>query len=142
MGTAHKVISACLRVLEFCCCAIILGLLARFFYHLNQLDGPTDSRLVYTISIAAISVAFTFFLIPPVRYSFYCFPIDFALFICWIVSFALLQDVCAPETTSCDVQNEGALFSYPLIPLFLGLLTRGAKMTALGHELLLLGVVH
>ena len=100
MGTAHKVVSACLRVLEFCCCAIILGLLARFFYLLDQVDGPKDSRLTYTLSIAAISVAFSMVLIPPLKYSFYCFPIDLALFVCWIVSYVLLQDLSG--TSSCS----------------------------------------
>jgi hypothetical protein len=94
-GTVHKVFSACLRAFEFGCCIIILGILARFFYVLNRINGPTDSRLVYAISIAAISVVLTIILFPPVKYSFHFFPVDFALFICWIVCFALLEDVSA-----------------------------------------------
>jgi hypothetical protein len=93
-GTAHKVLSSCLRVLEFCCSGIILGLLSRFFYLLDQLDGPNDSRLIFALSMAAISVFFTIILVPPVKYSFYCFPIDFSIFVCWITCYALLQDVC------------------------------------------------
>lgn len=99
-GTAHKVISACLRVLEFCCACIVLGLLARFTYLLNQLDGPHDSRVIYTLSMSAISVFLTLILIPPVKYSFYCFPLDFSLFVCWITAFALLQDLSG--TTACS----------------------------------------
>jgi len=99
-GTAHKVVSACLRVLEFCCASIVLGLLARFTYLLNQLDGPNDSRIIYTLSMSAISVFLTLILIPPVKYSFYCFPLDFSLFVCWITCFALLQDLSG--TTACS----------------------------------------
>ena len=94
-GTTHKVLSTCLRLFEFGCCVIILGILARFFHVLNRIDGPTDSRLVYAISIAAISVTLAIVLLPAVKYSFHFFPIDFALFICWIVCFALLEDVGA-----------------------------------------------
>ncbi|KAK5658988.1 hypothetical protein OQA88_1074 [Cercophora sp. LCS_1] len=92
MGTAHKVVSACLRVFEFCCAVIILGVLGRFFHHLHQINGPTNSRLVFALSMAAISVLFAIILVPPLKYSFYCFPIDFAIFICWIVCFSLLED--------------------------------------------------
>lgn len=104
MGTAHKVISACLRVFEFGCSVIILGILARFFYRLNRIDGPTDSRLVYAITIAAISVTAAIMLVPPVKYSFYCFPLDLALFVCWIVCFALLEDVSeiSDESPRCE----------------------------------------
>ncbi|KAK4236270.1 hypothetical protein C8A03DRAFT_35836 [Achaetomium macrosporum] len=114
MGTAHKVISACLRVFEFGCCVIILGILARFFYTLNRIDGPSDSRLVYAISIAAISVALTIILLPPLKYSFHFFPIDFALFICWIVCFALLEDLTGTNTcTSGWFSSYWAVYSNP-----------------------------
>jgi len=99
-STGRKVFSACLRVLEFCGSAIILGLLARFFYIVDQLDGPTDSRLIFAISMAAISVFFAMVLVVPLKYSFYCFPIDFALFICWITCYALLQDLSG--TSACS----------------------------------------
>jgi hypothetical protein len=93
MGAVHKTVSACLRVVEFGCSVIILGILARFFYLIKLADGPVDSRLTYAISIAAISTAFSIVLLPPVKYSFHFFPIDFAFFACWIVCFALLEDV-------------------------------------------------
>jgi len=99
-GTAHKVISACMRVLAFCCSGIILGLLSRFFYLLDQLDGPTDSRLIFALSMSAISVFFAMVLVPPVKYSFYSFPIDFSLFVCWITCFALLQEISG--TSACS----------------------------------------
>src|SRR4051812_5550751 len=98
-GTAHKVVSACLRVLEFVCAVIILGILARFFRLLDLIDAPSDSRLEYAISMASISVAASLVLVPPLKYSFYCFPLDFSLFVCWIVCFALLEDVSIPVST-------------------------------------------
>jgi hypothetical protein len=107
MGTAHKVISACLRVLEFCSAGVILGLLARFFHLLDQLDAPHDSRLILALSMAAISVFFSMILVPPVKYSFYLFPIDYSIFVCWIVSYSLLQDVGKPP---CVVMMVGGVW--------------------------------
>ncbi|KAB5517396.1 hypothetical protein GE09DRAFT_571755 [Coniochaeta sp. 2T2.1] len=100
MGIAHKVISACLRVFEFCLATVILGILARFFNVLHQLNAPDDSRLVFALSMAAISMAFTIILVPPVKYSFHFFPLDFCFFILWIVCYALLQDLAGGRSCS------------------------------------------
>jgi len=100
MGSAHKVISATLRVFEFGFCVIILAILARFFYLIGRIDAPTDSRLVYAISMASISVLLAIILFAPIKFSFYCFPLDVALFVCWIVVFALLQDLTGTQTCS------------------------------------------
>lgn len=96
MGTAHKIVAVILRMLELGSCGIVLGLLAKFFYALDLINGPTDSRLAYAISMASIGVVASLILIPPVKYSFYAFPLDLALFVCWIVCFALLVDVRIP----------------------------------------------
>jgi len=100
MGTVHKILSVTLRIFEFVCSAIILGLLAKFFHLIDIVHGPTDSRLVYAISMASISVALAIVLSLPLKYSFYLFPVDFALFICWIVCFALLEDLTGARTCS------------------------------------------
>jgi len=93
MGSAHKAVSVAFRMFELASAAVILGLLAKFFNLLFRINGPTDPRLVYAVSMACISIALACLLAPPLRYSFYAFPIDFALFVCWIVCFALLVDV-------------------------------------------------
>jgi hypothetical protein len=100
MGTPSKVVSACLRVFEFGISCILLGVLSRFIHVVNQGNGSADSRLVFAISMAAISILFACVLVPPVKYSFYCFPLDFALFICWITCFALLEDLSGTRTCS------------------------------------------
>jgi len=98
MGVTSKVLSACVRVVEFGCAGIIIGVLAKFFHILNLAGAGHDSRLVYCISIACISFVSALILLPPVKYSFYCFPLDFALFILWIVCFALLEDLSGTKT--------------------------------------------
>lgn len=99
MGSAHKIASTCLRVVEFGCSLIVLGIMSKFFNGLITLGGPADSRLAYAIAMGAIGAFFALVLFPPAKYSYYCFPIDFALFVCWMVCFALLVDVsiqCLP----------------------------------------------
>ncbi|KAH8668052.1 hypothetical protein BGZ60DRAFT_564337 [Tricladium varicosporioides] len=100
MGTASKVTSACFRVVEFGTSCIILGVLSKFIYVLNQGKGSADSRLIFAISMAAISVLCSLILVAPVKYTFYFFPLDFALFICWITCFALLEDLSGTHTCS------------------------------------------
>ncbi|KAL5316212.1 hypothetical protein ACEPPN_015257 [Leptodophora sp. 'Broadleaf-Isolate-01'] len=113
MGTPSKVVSACLRVLEFGIACVILGVVSRFIHVLNQGNGSTDSRLVFAISMAAISILFACLLVPPVKYSFYCFPLDFALFICWITCFALLEDYSSPERALA--RHTGSIITGPII---------------------------
>jgi hypothetical protein len=98
MGTASKVLSACVRVVELGCACIITGVLGKFFHRISQGGGIKEPILTYALSMAVISILFSIFLLPPVKYSFYCFPLDFALFICWIVCFALLEDLSGTKT--------------------------------------------
>jgi hypothetical protein len=57
------------------------------------MDGPQDPRLIYAIFMAAISVALALILLPPIEYSYYSFILYISLFFCWIVCFALLEDI-------------------------------------------------
>ena len=101
MGTAHKIVSVAFRIFEFVAAAIIVGLLAKYFNLVNQVNGTADSRIIFAISIASISVAAALILLPPVKYSFYLFALDFALFICWTVCYALLLDVSVSPQPAC-----------------------------------------
>jgi hypothetical protein len=94
MGTASKVISVLLRLSELSSSIIVVGLLGRFFYYLN--DGPNgdaNSRLVYAEVISCLGIFASIILIVPAKYSFYAWPIDVIFFICSIVAFGLLAAV-------------------------------------------------
>jgi hypothetical protein len=93
MGVASKVILSCLRVVEFGCACVITGVLGKFFRLLNEIDADKNSRLIFAMSMAVISIFFSIILILPLKYSFYAFALDFAFFVCWITCFALLEDV-------------------------------------------------
>jgi len=93
MGTASKITSVIFRLGALICAAIVLGIISRLFYVVDQGNGPVNGKLVYTEVIAGLSIAFAILLMPPLAYSFYLFPLDFIMFICWMVAFGLLANV-------------------------------------------------
>ena len=93
MGTASKVCSMILRFGELASAAIVVGLVGRYLTILANANADAGSRIIYSEVIGGISIVFSIILFPPLKYSFYCFAIDFALFVCWIVAFALLCNV-------------------------------------------------
>ena len=93
MGTTSKVALVVFRLGELVCSVIVTALLGRFFYFLNLGNGHADGRLVYAQVISCLGIVFSIVLFPPLKYSFYAFPIDAILFICSIVAFGLLADV-------------------------------------------------
>lgn len=93
MGTSSKIASVIFRLGELVCAAIVLGIIGRFLYVVNLGNGSVNGKLVYAEVIAALSIAFAILLMPPLTYSFYFFPLDLIMFICWIVAFGLLANV-------------------------------------------------
>jgi hypothetical protein len=93
MGTASKVCSVILRFGELASAAIVVGILGRYLSILANANVDAGSRIIYSEVIAGISLFCSIIFFPPLMYSFYCFIIDFCLFICWIVAFALLCNV-------------------------------------------------
>ncbi|KAF4630128.1 hypothetical protein G7Y89_g8020 [Cudoniella acicularis] len=93
MGTASTVINVILRFGELCSAAIVLGILSRFTYLVDQGHGSVDSKIIYAMTIAGISIVFSIIFFPPLRYVWWCFPLDFAIFIMWMVAFGLLENV-------------------------------------------------
>ena len=103
MGGGSKICSVILRFGELASAAIVVGILGRYLAILADANIDAGSRIIYSEVIAGISLLFSIVLFPPLKYSFYCFPIDFALFICWIVAFALLCNVSRPW---CQLSTE------------------------------------
>jgi hypothetical protein len=94
MGIASQITSVVFRGMELISATIIAGLVGAYLHLVSEADAHASGRIVYTISIAGISIFFSLFFLPPLKYSFYGFPLDFALFICWMVAFGLLDNVC------------------------------------------------
>ncbi|RKL11928.1 hypothetical protein BFJ70_g16367 [Fusarium oxysporum] len=90
-GIAHKLFSVLLRLWELSCAVIVLGILSRFCYLLTIAQASADSRIVYAMVTAGISIMFTIFFCPPFDGLFLSFAFDFVLFIMWLVAYSLLQ---------------------------------------------------
>lgn len=93
MGTGAKICSVIFRLGELVSAIIVLAIVGRFLYLLHLGHGSAESRIIYAEVMAGISTAFSILLVLPAMYSFYAFPLDFALFVCWIVCFGLLDSV-------------------------------------------------
>jgi len=93
MGSASKIASVCLRVGELICATIVVGILGHYLYLLDKADANANGRITYTIAIAGTSLGLSVLLMPPFMYSFWAFPVDYALFICWMVAFGLMIDL-------------------------------------------------
>jgi hypothetical protein len=92
-GTVHKVVSALLRLGEFACAVIVLGILCRFCYLISIAQADADGRIIYTMVVAGIGIIYSFFFCPPFKSLFLGFPFDFVLFVMWLVAYCLLQTV-------------------------------------------------
>ncbi|CAM1503258.1 Fc.00g080340.m01.CDS01 [Cosmosporella sp. VM-42] len=90
-GAAHKVTSVFLRLGQLCSAIIVLGILSRFSYLISIRQAGASGRVVYTMVIAVITIVYSFFLCCPFDALFMSFPVDFILFIGWLVAFCLLE---------------------------------------------------
>jgi hypothetical protein len=93
MGIASQITSVIFRSIELISAPIIAGLVGPYLHYLRNAGAEENGRIVYTIAIAGISIFFSRTLMPPLKYSSYAFPLDFALFICWMVAFGLLDNI-------------------------------------------------
>lgn len=100
-GTAHKVISVILRLGEFACAVIVLGILSRFCYLISIPQAEADGRIIYAMVVAGIGIVYSFFFCPPFKSLFLGFPFDFILFVMWLVAYCLLQTVWLPLPFLC-----------------------------------------
>jgi len=100
MGTASKVVSVVFRLGELTCAAIVLGVLSHFVYVVDLGHGHIESKIIYAEVWAALSLTFSIILIPPLKYSFYAFPLDLIMFIGWMVAFGLLCNLTGAHTCS------------------------------------------
>ena len=119
MGSASKVASVCLRIGELICATIVVGILGHYLYLLDQADANVNSRITYTIAIAGTSLGLSILLMPPFMYSFWAFPVDYALFICWMVAFGLMVDVRSSAAAVFTKYDPGLSYTNKIIAYWL-----------------------
>jgi len=91
MGLPSQIISVVCRVGELISASVVAGLVGEYLHYINDANAHAGSRFVYTVALAGISIFFSLVLMPPLKYSFWAFPLDLSLFIMWMVSFGLLE---------------------------------------------------
>ncbi|KFY72230.1 hypothetical protein V499_07617 [Pseudogymnoascus sp. VKM F-103] len=93
MGEASKIVSVLFRFMQLVSASIVAGILGTYLHYVSQAHAHKSGRVVYAISIAGIAIFFSLVLMAPLRYSFFAFPFDFAMFVLWIVAFGLLVNL-------------------------------------------------
>ena len=93
MGTGSKVALVILRISEFICSVIVMSVIARFIHQINQAGADSNSRIIYTIVVACISTVYSLVFVAPLPYAFMAFPLDFVMFVLWLVVFCLDETV-------------------------------------------------
>jgi len=96
MGSASKITSVVLRVWELICSCVVVGIIGTYLSYLGKAH-TTSGRMDYVIATASISLIGSLAFAPPLRYSFYAFPFDLAMFIMWMVAFGLMIDLTGTE---------------------------------------------
>ncbi|RDL30494.1 uncharacterized protein BP5553_10372 [Venustampulla echinocandica] len=81
MGAASKTCSVILRVCQLIAAAIVAGMLGRYLHFIATAHANAGSRIIYAEVIAGISIFVSIVLLPPLKYSFYCFALDFTLWL-------------------------------------------------------------
>lgn len=101
MVSASRVALVALRIWELICSVIVVGILGHFLYIVSDAGATNDGRAVYSLVVASISTVFSLVFIAPFMYSFLAFPVDFALFVMWLVAFCLLETVRDSLPSGC-----------------------------------------
>ena len=78
--------------MELTSAVIVAGIVGQYLHYLNLGHSGVNSRIIYTEVISGISILLSIIFMPPLKYSFYGFIVDLALFICWMVAFGLLAN--------------------------------------------------
>jgi hypothetical protein len=92
-GTVSRILAVASRLMAFISSIIVCGIIGRFVRHLDVIGMNYGSKIVYVLALSGLSIFFSLILMPPFRYQFWAFPLDFAFFIMWMVAFALLANL-------------------------------------------------
>lgn len=93
MGTISRILSSLSRFMALVSSVIVAGLLGRFVAHLRQFGSNGGSKVIYTLALSGISIFFALIFLVPLKFQFWAFPFDFAMFVMWIVAFGLLTNL-------------------------------------------------
>ncbi|TVY43994.1 hypothetical protein LSUB1_G001764 [Lachnellula subtilissima] len=93
MGIGSQVISVIFRLFELIAGSVVAGMVGEYLHYVSEAHDSPSHDMVYTVAIAGISIVVSLVCMPPLKYAFYGFLLDAALFICWMVAFGLLVNL-------------------------------------------------
>ena len=93
IGTGSRVVSVLSRIMQIISAAVVAGVLGHYLHNIHDGGAGSNGRIVYAVVIAGISLLVALLLIVPMKFSFFGFPLDFLIFVCWMVAFGLLVNV-------------------------------------------------
>ncbi|KAI9804484.1 MAG: hypothetical protein M1825_001383 [Sarcosagium campestre] len=100
-----RFLSIPLRLGELVFAAVVAGLTGKYLHSLKNARLGSQKRFIYTEVVAALSMLLALIWLIPITGGFIHYPIDFILFVAWIVAFGLLVDFIGPL-------NCGSVFSW------------------------------
>ena len=74
-----RIANVVLRISELCSSAIIVGIIGWALHRIHDGDGIYSERLIYVAVVAALSIAISLALMPPMTYVFMAWPLDLIL---------------------------------------------------------------
>jgi len=85
-----RTIALCLRIGELAFAAVVAGLIGKYLHYWDKINAWPEKRFIYTEVVAGLAILASLILLIPLTEHIIHFPLDFILFILWIVAFALL----------------------------------------------------
>ncbi|KAI5197924.1 hypothetical protein AUEXF2481DRAFT_44470 [Aureobasidium subglaciale EXF-2481] len=102
MGIGSKIASIVFRANELFSAAIVVGILGHFLSIVDDANGSANGKVVYAMVIASLALLFSIVLMVPLWCTFRAFPLDFIMFLCWMVAFALLVNLTGTNACSSN----------------------------------------
>jgi len=93
---AEDLLSLCLRIGELAFTAVVAGLTGQYLHANKHESAWSKKRFIYTEVVAAIGILFSLLFLLPFASSFIHWPMDFVLFILFMVAFGLLANFIGP----------------------------------------------
>lgn len=92
MPKIARTIALLLRVLELISAAVVAGLVGHELRRADKAGARPGKRFIYTEVVAGLALLLSILLLLPMTWAFSLWPLDFVMFILWIVAFGLLVD--------------------------------------------------
>ena len=74
-----RVANVILRLLQLASAAIVVGIVGWALHSIRIGDGPVSGRLIYAEVVGALTIVVALALLPPLKYVFMAWPLDFIL---------------------------------------------------------------